>query len=107
MSEERVRFPSSLVGEYGIARSFELTPRRCMAFAAGVGEQGARYFDDTAAGGLVAHWGLAFAMQWRSHYTPGRPYDVHGPMWRHLLHADRICGCAARFMWERYSRVKG
>ena len=87
MSEGCVRFPSSLVGEYGIARSFELTPRRCTAFAAGVGEEGARYFDDTAAGGLAAHWGLAFAMQWQSHYTPGRPYDVNGPMWRHLLHA--------------------
>ena len=82
-----VRLPSSLVGEYGIARSFELTPRMCMAFAAGVGEESGQYFDDTAAEALVGHWGLAFAMQWQSHYTPGRPFDVQAPMWQQLLHA--------------------
>ena len=79
--------PSDLVGQYTIAQSYELTPRKCMAFAAGVHDYKACYFDDTRPEELVGHPGLAFAFQWNSHYTAGRPYDVRAPMWRHLLHA--------------------
>ena len=42
-----------------------------MAFAAGIGETGEIYFDDTRDGGLVGHPGLVFPFHWNSRETPG------------------------------------
>ena len=58
------------VGLRTVARSFELTPRRIMAFAAGVGDVNPAYFDDTRPEGLVGHPGLIFSLQWNARHTP-------------------------------------
>lgn len=84
---EPLTLPAALVGQRTMANTVELTPRMCMAFAAGVDDLNPAYFDDTRSERLMAHPGLAFRLQWHSHYTPGRPFDVRAPMWRSLLHA--------------------
>ncbi len=63
------------VGRWTIARTWELTPRLINAFAAGVGDTNPRYFDDTRAGGLIGHPGLAFTFQWNSRHMPGDTQD--------------------------------
>ena len=62
--------PTKTVGLRTVARSVELTPRRIMAFAAGVGDFNPAYFDDTRPEGLVAHPGLIFSLQWNARHTP-------------------------------------
>ena len=84
---EPLTIPAALVGQRTMAITEELTPRICMAFAAGVDDPNPVYFDDTRPEGILGHPGLAFRLQWQSHYTPGRPFDVRAPMWRSLLHA--------------------
>jgi acyl dehydratase len=66
---------TSAVGRWTIARTWELTPRLINAFAAGVGDTNACYFDDTRAGGLIGHPGMAFTFQWNSRHMPGDTQD--------------------------------
>ncbi len=72
------------LGHRTVATTFEVTPRRIQAFAAGIRDHNPVYFDDTRTGGLVGHPGLAFSFQWNSRHTPdmppnarSAPYGVH------------------------------
>lgn len=72
------------LGHRTVARTFEVTPRRIQAFAAGIRDHNPVYFDDTRTSGLVGHPGLAFSFQWNSRHTPdmppnprSAPYGVH------------------------------
>jgi acyl dehydratase len=72
------------LGHRTVATTFEVTPRRIQAFAAGIRDHNPVYFDDTRTDGLVGHPGLAFSFQWNSRRTPDRQpnprsarYGVH------------------------------
>ena len=71
------------VGQQTIARSFHLTPRLIMAYAASIKDPNPRFFDD-AAGTLAGHPFLAFAFQWATRFSPqippnprAAPFGVH------------------------------
>ena len=64
------------IGHRTVASSVELTPRRITAFAAGVGDFNPVYFDDTRPGGLVAHPGLIFSIQWSSRHMPDQSVSL-------------------------------
>lgn len=59
------------VGLRTVASTVELQPRRLMAFAAGVGDCNSAYMDDARPGGLIAHPGFIFALQWKARHMPG------------------------------------
>jgi acyl dehydratase len=72
------------VGEKTIARSFELTARRIMAYAASIKDPNPLFFDDLRPGGLVGHPFMGFSFQWACRFTPqlppnprAAPYGVH------------------------------
>ena len=71
------------VGQQTIARSFHLTPRLIMAYAASIKDSNPRFFDDLS-GPLTAHPFLAFTFQWATRFSPqipanprAAPYGVH------------------------------
>ena len=71
------------VGQQSIAKSFHLTPRLIMAYAASIKDSNPRFFDDLA-GPLVGHPFLAFSFQWATRFSPqiplnprAAPYGVH------------------------------
>ncbi len=64
------------IGHRTVASSVELTPRRITAFAAGVGDFNPVYFDDTRPGGLIAHPGLIFSIQWSSRHMPDQSVSL-------------------------------
>jgi len=75
---------SENVGQYTIAKTFELLPRRIMAYAASIGDSNPTYFDDLREGGLIGHPFMAFSFQWNSRFMPQIPpnpqagaYGVH------------------------------
>lgn len=61
---------SENVGQYTIAKTFELTPRRIMAYAAGIGDSNPAYFDDLREGGLIGHPFMAYSFEWNSRFMP-------------------------------------
>lgn len=67
---------TSSVGRRTIAKSFELTPRRIQAFAAGINDFNPLYFDDARPDGLIGHPGLVFSFQWNSRFQP----DIDVPL---------------------------
>jgi|TARA_B100000315_G_scaffold112565_1_gene103124 acyl dehydratase len=75
---------SENVGQYTIAKTFEVTPRRIMAYAAGIADSNPAYFDDLSEGGLVGHPFMAYTFEWNSRFMPqvranprAGPYGVH------------------------------
>jgi len=75
---------SDVVGQHTISRSFLLTPRQIMAYAAAVGDTNEAYFDDLRKGGLLGHPCMAFAFQWNTRFSPqlsvnerALPFNVH------------------------------
>lgn len=75
---------SENVGQYTIAKTFECTPRRIMAYAAGIGDSNPAYFDDLSEGGLIGHPFMAYTFEWNSRFMPqvrpnprAGPYGVH------------------------------
>lgn len=72
------------VGEHTISRSFELTSRQIMAYAASIKDANPLFFDDLRPGGLIAHPFNAFTFQWNTRFTPqiaanprATPFNVH------------------------------
>jgi len=63
------------LGRRTIARSYELSARRIMAYAASINDANPVYFDDTREGGLVGHPCMAFSLQWNSRQLPDLPTD--------------------------------
>jgi acyl dehydratase len=75
---------SDAVGQFTISRSFLLTPRQIMAYAAAVGDTNEAYFDDLREDGLIGHPCMAFAFQWNTRFSPqlsvnvrALPFNVH------------------------------
>ncbi len=75
---------SESIGQKTIAKSFPLTPRRIMAYSAGIGDTNPAYFDDMQSTGLVAHPFIAYSFQWNTRFMPqvppnprAAPYGVH------------------------------
>lgn len=64
--------PVGMVGHYTVAKTFELTPRPMMAYAAGVGDVRACYFDDLQPDRMIGHPGMAFSFM----FNTGRMPDV-------------------------------
>lgn len=95
--EEAPRVVSAqLLGRRTIARSYELSARRIMAYAASINDANPVYFDDTRDGGLVGHPCMAFSLQWNSRHRPDFPpdpriaiYGVHAGTDLHLLRPFR------------------
>lgn len=88
------------VGQQTIARSFHLTPRLIMAYAASVKDPNPRFFDDLA-GPVTAHPFLAFTFQWATRFSPqippntrAAPFGVHAAtdlrLERELIEGDLI-----------------
>ena len=81
---------TSRVGRRTIAVTTELTKRRLLAFAAGIGEWDARYSDDLREGRLLGHPGLVESLMWKARFvldddTDPRaiPFGVHASTdWR-------------------------
>ena len=78
------------VGRRTIAVTTELTKRRLLAFAAGIGEWDSRYSDDLREGGLLGHPGLVESLMWAARHQPDDetdpraiPFGVHASTdWR-------------------------
>ncbi len=70
-----LRMPAE-IGQYTIAKSFEVTARSITAFAGGIGDSNSVYFEDDRPGGLIAHPGMVFTWQWNSRFTPDAPLDL-------------------------------
>ena len=70
-----LRMPAS-VGNYTVAKSFEVTARAITAYAGGVGDFNPVYFEDDRPGGLIAHPGMVFTWQWNSRFTPDQHLDL-------------------------------
>ena len=78
------------VGRRTIAVSTELTKRRLLAFAAGIGEWAPQYSDDLREGGLLGHPGLVESLMWAARFMPDDdtdpraiPFGVHATTdWR-------------------------
>ena len=78
------------VGRRTIAVSTELTTRRLLAFAAGIGEWAPQYSDDLRAGGLLGHPGLVESLMWNARHMldddmdpRAIPFGVHAATdWR-------------------------
>jgi acyl dehydratase len=71
-------------GALSAAHTTVLTSRFTMAYAAGINDTNAAYFDDLRPGGLRVHPGIAFSLQWASRARPDRrpnlraaPFGVH------------------------------
>lgn len=75
------------LGRYTVARSELIDVRLATAFAAGIGETNERYWDDTRAGGLSVHPGLAFALHYRSQPKLGVPTSP-AAVWIGAVHAE-------------------
>lgn len=56
--------PSAAVGVATEPHISEVTPRRLLAYAAGIGATHPRYFDDAADSGIVAHPAFCVAVEW-------------------------------------------
>ncbi len=72
------------VGQTTISKSFLLTPRQIMAYAAAVSDPNRFYFDDLRDGGLIGHPFMAFSFQWNTRFAPqvpvnerALPFNVH------------------------------
>jgi acyl dehydratase len=63
------------LGRRTMARTYELSPRRIMAYAASINDANPVYFDDLREGGLVGHPCMAFSLQWNSRLMPDFPAD--------------------------------
>ena len=78
------------VGRRTIAVTTELTKRRLLAFAAGIGEWAPQYSDDLREGGLLGHPGLVESLMWNARHMPDDdtdpraiPFGVHASTdWR-------------------------
>lgn len=75
---------SDSVGQRTISKSFQLTPRQIMAYAAGIADSNPAYFDDLRPEGLIAHPFIAYSFQWNTRFMPqlpvnlrAAPYGVH------------------------------
>jgi acyl dehydratase len=55
---------SRAVGSTGAPQITEITPRRLLAYAAGLGDTNPRYLDDAAPTGMVAHPAFCVALEW-------------------------------------------
>ena len=75
-STTQLRMPAT-VGNYTVAKSFEVTPRAITAFAGGIGDHNPVYFEDDRPGGLIAHPGMVFSWQWNSRFTPDIQLDLN------------------------------
>ena len=64
---------TSQVGQYTIAKSFLLSPRKIMAYGASIKDANNLFFDDLRKEGLVAHPFIAFSLQWNTRFTPQIP----------------------------------
>ena len=95
-SERPYTISTDRVGRRTIATTTELTTRRLLAFAAGIGEwaeaslaenarqQARRYSDDLREGGLIGHPGLIESLMWNARHVPDDdtdpraiPFGVH------------------------------
>ena len=72
------------VGLSSIANTTLISTRYAMAYAAGINDSNASYFDDEAPDGVKVHPAIAFALQWTSRFRPDQPpnlraapYGVH------------------------------
>lgn len=72
------------VGQQTISKSFHLTPRTIMAYAASIKDTNPLYFDDLRDDGLIAHPFIAFSFQWNTRFLPqlkanprAAPFNVH------------------------------
>lgn len=72
------------VGVRTIATTTLLSARFLMGYAAAIGDSNPIYYDDTAEGGVAAHPGICFSLQWKSRFKPDRtlntraaPFAVH------------------------------
>lgn len=75
---------TSSVGQHTISKSYQLTPRQIMAYAASIKDPNPQFFDDLQTEGLIAHPFIAFSFQWNSRFTPqipsnprATPFNVH------------------------------
>jgi len=63
------------LGRRTMARSYELSPRRIMAYAASINDANPVYFDDMREEGLVGQPCMAFSFQWNSRHMLDLPAD--------------------------------
>lgn len=75
---------SEFIGQRTIAKSYPLTPRQIMAYAASVGDSNPAYFDDLRSEGLIGHPFMAYSFQWNTRFMPqvpdnprASPFTVH------------------------------
>lgn len=71
---------ADILGRCTIAKTTVLDARRTIAFAAGIDDQNDIYFDDTRAGNLQVHPGIAFSLQWHSHTRLGQSTSSQQPI---------------------------
>ncbi len=62
--------PPRLLGRHTIARTWEMTPRTMMAFAAGVGDVKPCYFNDLDPDHLIGHPGMVYTFQFNTFHIP-------------------------------------
>lgn len=83
---------AGLGAEFGRYRA-EMTRRRVMAYAAGIGEEEALYLDDARPGGVVAPLGITCSTDWQIFTAPdwleavGRDRET---LFNHLVHGSQV-----------------